>query len=319
MDPSKLPSLAWFAHIAHHGSFTKAAAEMGVSRAALSQNLKALEEQLNVRLIYRTTREMSLTEEGQRLFDQLRPALGAIEQAVRGIGEGSATPSGLLRVNTSRIAARTLVEPHLAEFFTRYPQLKLELVMDDGFSNIIADGCDAGIRMGESLASHVVAVPVSPMLEMAVIGSPAYFERHGIPATPADLERHDCVSYRHTSSGAIFRWEFTAPGADGHSFVVEPQGTLVTNDDDSMTRAALQGAGLVQHVDIAVRQPLADGSLVRVLREWCKPFAGFYLYVPAREQMPPRVRAFMDFLVEKRGQPEKERGRSAADKTARRR
>jgi DNA-binding transcriptional LysR family regulator len=302
MDPSKLPSLAWFAHIAHHGSFTKAAAEMGVSRAALSQSLKTLEAQLNVRLIYRTTREMSLTEEGQRLFDQLRPALSAIEQAVRGIGEGGATPSGLLRVNTSRMAARTLVEPHLGEFFVRYPQLKLELVMDDGLSNIIADGCDAGIRMGESLASHVVAVPISPMLEMVVAASPAYLKRHGIPATPADLERHNCVSYRQTSSGAVFRWEFTTPGADGHAFVVEPQGAFVTNDDDSMARAALQGAGLIQHVDIAVRQQLSDGSLVRVLHEWCKPFPGFYLYVPAREQMPPKVRAFMDFLVEKRGE-----------------
>lgn len=304
MDPSKLPSLAWFAHIAHHGSFSKAAAEMGVSRAALSQNLKALEAQLNVRLIYRTTRDMSLTEEGQRLFDQLRPALGAIEQAVRGIGEAGATPSGLLRVNTSRIAARTFVEPHLAEFFMRFPQLKLELVMNDGFSNIIADGCDAGIRMGESLASHVVAVPISPMLEMAVVASPEYFARHGVPKTPADLERHHCVSYRHTSSGAIFRWEFTSPGGDGHNFEVEPQGRLVTNDDESMTRAALQGAGLVQHVDIAVSQHLSDGSLIRVLRDWCRPFAGFYLYVPSREQMPSKVRAFMDFFVEKRDHPQ---------------
>ncbi len=300
MDPSRLPPLAWFSHIAQHGSFTKAAAEMGVSRAALSQSLKALEEQLNVKLIYRTTRDMSLTEEGQRLFDQLRPALGAIEQAVRGVGEANAEPSGLLRINTSRIAARNLVEPHLAEFFARYPQLKLELVIDDGFSNIIADGCDAGIRMGESLAPHVVAVPISPMLEMAVVASPEYFRRNGVPQTPADLANHDCVAYRHISSGAVFRWEFSAPEPDGHAFVVEPQGKLITNDDDSMIRAALQGAGLVQHVDIAVREPLQDGSLVRVLQPWCKPFAGFYLYVPSREQMPRKVRAVTDFLIEKR-------------------
>lgn len=300
MNPSELAPLAWFAHIAHHGSFTKAAAEMGVSRAALSQSLKSLEEQLNVKLIYRTTRDMSLTEEGQRLFDQLYPALGAIDRAVRGVGEANAAPSGLLRVNTSRIAARRLVEPHLAEFFTRYPQLKLELVIDDGFSNIIADGCDAGIRMGESLAPHVVAVPISPMLEMAVVASPGYFRRKGVPKTPADLANHDCVAYRHTSSGAVFRWEFSAPGPDGHAFVVEPQGTLITNDDESMVRAALQDAGLVQHLDIAVRELVRNGSLVRVLKPWCKPFAGFYLYVPSREQMPRKVRAFTDFLIEKR-------------------
>lgn len=319
MDPSKLPPLAWFAQIARHGSFTRAAAEMGVSRAALSQNLKTLEEQLNIKLIYRTTREMSLTEEGQRLFDQLQPALGAIEQALRGVGEANAVPSGLLRINTSRIAARTLVEPHLNEFFRRYPGLKLELIMDDGFSNIIADGCDAGIRMGESLAPHVVAVPISAMLEMAVVGSPEYFRNRGMPATPADLAAHDCVAYRHASSGAVFRWEFSTPHADGHNFTVEPQGTLITNDDESMIRIALQGGGLIQHVDVAIRSHLSDGSLVRVLHQWCKPFAGFYLYVPSRERMPPKVRAFTDFLIEKRSLLEAERKASSVNSKARHR
>ncbi|MGH8435563.1 MAG: LysR family transcriptional regulator [Pseudomonas sp.] len=300
MDPSQLPSLAWFAHVAHHRSFTRAAAEMGVSRAALSQSLKALEQQLNVRLLYRTTRDMSLTEQGQRLFDSLQPALGAIERAVRSLGEAGREPSGLLRVNTSRIAAKKLVEPHLAEFLGRHPQLKLEVVMDDGLANIVAAGCDAGIRLGESLAEHMVAVPITPVLEMAVVGSPGYFERHGKPATPADLVQHNCLCYRHTSSGAIYRWEFASPDVEGHTFVVEPHGSLTTNDDDGMIRAALQGVGLVQHMDLAVREHLGDGTLVRVLQRWCKPFPGFYLYVPSREQMPAKVRALMDFLVEKR-------------------
>lgn len=300
MNPSRIPALAWFALIAQHGSFTKAAAEMGVTRAALSQSLKTLEQQLNVKLVYRTTRDMSLTEEGQRLYDQLRPAFGAIDQAVRSVGESNSSPSGLLRINTSRIASRSLVEPHLGEFLKRHPQLKLEIVLDDGFSNIVADGCDAGIRMGESLAQNVVAVPISPMLEMAVVGSPDYFKHRGVPESPADLTKHDCVSYRHTSSGAVYRWEFTSPQPRGHDFVVEPHGSLTTNDDDSMVRVALQGAGLIQHVDIAVRSQIADGSLQRVLRQWCKPFAGFYLYLPSRAQMPLKVRALMDFLVEKR-------------------
>lgn len=300
MDPARLPALAWFALIAQHGSFTKAASEMGVTRAALSQSLKTLERQLNVKLIYRTTRDMSLTEEGQRLYEQLRPALGAITQAVRDVGDAGAAPSGLLRINTSRIAARTLVEPHLAEFFDRHPRLRLEIVMDDGFSNIIAEGCDAGIRLGQSLAPNVVAIPITPMLEMAVVGSPAYFERRGIPATPEDLVHHDCVAYRHVSSGSIFRWEFHSPGRKGQDFVVAPHGALVTNDDESMVRAALQGAGLVQNIDIAVLPQIASGALVRVLRNWCRPFAGFHLYVPSRERMPARVRAFKDFLVEKR-------------------
>ncbi|ALX16908.1 transcriptional regulator [Burkholderia cepacia JBK9] len=300
MDPSQLPSLAWFVHIAHHLSFTKAAAEMGVSRAALSQNLKALERQLNVKLLYRTTRDMSLTEDGQRLYDTLRPAFGSIELAIRNLHEVRHEPSGLLRINTSRVAARNLVEPHLGEFMARYPLLRVELVMDDGLSNIIADGYDAGIRLGESLAEHMVAVPITPMLEMAVVGSPDYFARHGTPATPADLIGHNCLCYRHTTSGAIYRWEFTSPEIEGHAFEVEPHGSVVTNDDDGMIRAALQGIGLIQHQDVALREHLDAGTLVRVLDRWCKPFPGYYLYTPSREQMPAKVRALMDFLVEKR-------------------
>ena len=162
LDPSLLSSLTWFAHIARHRSFTKAATEMEVTRGALSQQLKNLEQQLNVRLINRTTRNMSLTDEGQRLLDVLEPALSAIEQAVFEVGESQAEPSGLLRINSSRIGARLLIEPHMAEFLARYPRLKIELTMNDGLSNIIAEGVDAGIRLGESLDEHMVAVPVSP-------------------------------------------------------------------------------------------------------------------------------------------------------------
>lgn len=299
MDPSLLPSLAWFAHVAHHRSFTKAAAEMGVSRANLSQNVKALERRLNVKLLYRTTRDMSLTEEGQRLYDVWYPALVAVERTVRTMHDARDEPSGLVRVNTSRVAAKTLLEPHLEEFCTRYPKLQLELVTDDALANIVADGCDAGIRVGESLAEHMVAVPITPPLEMAVVGTPAYFERHPQPATPADLAQHNCLRFR-APGGAILPWEFTATDDGGHAFTVEPQGSLITNDDDSMIRAALQNVGLIQHIDIAVQQRLDSGELVQVLQPWCKPFAGFYIYAPTRAQMPAKVRALIDFLVEKR-------------------
>ncbi|MFB9126514.1 LysR family transcriptional regulator [Paraburkholderia dipogonis] len=294
-----LPSLAWFAHVAHHRSFTKAAAEMGVSRANLSQNVKALERRLNVKLLYRTTRDMSLTEEGQRLYEVWYPALVAVERTVDALHEARDEPSGLIRVNTSRVAAKTLIEPHFEEFSTRFPRLGLELVMDDGLANIVADGCDVGIRIGESLAQHMVAVPITPNLEMAVVGTPAYFKRYGKPVTPTDLAQHNCLRFRQVS-GAIHPWEFTSPQESGHSFVVEPRGSITTNDDDGMIRAALQGVGLIQHIDIAVQQHLASGALVRVLQEWCKPFAGFYVYAPTRAQMPAKVRALIDFLVEKR-------------------
>lgn len=300
LEPSLLPALAWFAHIARHRSFTKAATEMEMSRAALSQHLKGLEQHLNVRLLHRTTRNISLTEEGQHLYAVLQPALSAIERAVAELGEAHVEPSGLIRMNSSRIAARLLVEPHMAAFLARYPKLRLELVLDDGFSNIVADGLDAGIRLGESLDEHMVAVPITPPLEMAIVGSPAYFSRHRLPETPADLMRHNCLSYRFTSSGTIDRWSFTSPDAEERTVVYEPQGNAVFNDDDSMLRAALQGVGLVQHIDLCVRQHLADGTLVRVLRPWCRPFPGFFLYVPSRAQMPAKIRALMDFLIEQR-------------------
>jgi DNA-binding transcriptional LysR family regulator len=300
MNPSLLPSLAWFALIARHGSFTRAADAMGVSRAALSQNLKALEKQLGVRLLYRTTRDMSLTEAGQQLFDTLTPTLNEIEKTVSKLGDSSGTPAGLIRINVSHLAARALLEPHLADFYTRYPQIKLEMIMDDALSNIIADGCDVGIRLGRSLAEHVVAVPISPALSMVVVGSPAYLERYGVPKTPADLVEHNCINYRYAGSGAVHDWDFEEPGNQGHHFTQSVTGNLTTNDDEGMARAAIQGVGLSQHLDIAIQHYLADGRLVRVLGDWTHRHPGFYLYSPSREQMPSKVRALIDFLKEKR-------------------
>ncbi|MFJ4374771.1 LysR substrate-binding domain-containing protein [Pseudomonas japonica] len=300
MDPSLLPAMAMFALVARHKSFTKAALELRVSRAALSQSLKSLEQRLNVRLLNRTTRDMSLTEEGQRLLSTLAPALASIDQTVRNINDTLEEPSGLLRVNTPRVAAKHLIEPWVGEFLARYPRLRLELVMDDGFANIVADGCDAGVRLGESLAEHMVAVPISPMIEMIVAGAPEYLRHHPAPTTPADLVQHNCLGYRNATSGSIYQWEFSSPDSEGHSFVFEPQGSLITNDDDGMIRAALQGVGLLQHMDLALREPLLAGSLQRVLQRWSKPFPGFYLYVPTRDQMPAKVRALLNFLVEKR-------------------
>lgn len=300
MDPSLLPSLAWFAHIARHGSFTRAAEEMGVSRAALSQNLKSLEHQLGVRLLYRTTRHMSLTEDGQKLFDTLRPALVDIEHAIQTMGDTRDVPSGMVRINTSRLAAKALIEPHLSEFHARYPKITLELVMADSLSNIIADGFDAGIRLGQSLAEHVVAIPISPALSMAVVASPAYLERNGVPRVPGDLVKHNCINYRFSGTGAMHDWDFAEPGRNGRHFTQAVTGRLTTNDDQSMTRAALLGLGLIQIVDIAVQDHLSEGRLVRVLRDWTYKHAAFYLYSPSREHVAPKVRALIDFLVEKR-------------------
>ena len=296
LDPSLLPSLVWFARVVRHRSFTKAAAEFDVSRVAVSLQIKTLEEKLNVRLLHRTTRDMSLTDDGQRLWDSIQPALHTIEQAVVQVHEARDEPTGLIRINTSRVAARTLVEPHLAEFLALYPQLTVELVLDDGLSNIVADGVDAGIRRGESVAEHMVAVAISPPLRYAVVGSPAYFAKHPPPQRPEDLTQHNCVRYRLASSASLLNWSFTDPRKK-REFSVELQGNCVVNDDLAMLNAALNGVGLVQHLDLAVQGHVGDGSLVRVLDKWCPPMAGFYLYIPTREQMPRKLRALMDFLV----------------------
>ncbi|MBL4239672.1 LysR family transcriptional regulator [Vibrio fluvialis] len=300
IEPSLISSLTWFAHIARHRSFTKAASEMGVTRAALSQHLKALEQQLQVRLLNRTTRNMSLTDEGQRLLDILHPSLTNIEQVVSELNESHIEPSGLIRISSSRTAARLLIEPHLGEFLARYPKIRLELMMDDGFTNIVAEGLDAGIRLGVSLDEHMVAIPITPPLTTAIVGSPAYFKQYGIPQSPKDLEAHNCLAYRFTSSGTLDHWSLTAPDSDQHTVVFEPKGNAVFNDDYSMLQAAIQGVGLVKHIDLWVHEAIQDGRLTRVLTPWCKPFPGFYLYIPSREHMPKKIRVLMDFLIEKR-------------------
>lgn len=300
IEPSLISSLTWFAHIARHRSFTKAASEMGVTRAALSQHLKALEQQLQVRLLNRTTRNMSLTDEGQRLLDILHPSLTNIEQVVSELNESHIEPSGLIRISSSRTAARLLIEPHLGEFLARYPKIRLELMMDDGFTNIVAEGLDAGIRLGVSLDEHMVAVPITPPLTTAIVGSPAYFKQYGIPKSPKDLETHNCLAYRFASSGTLDHWSLTAPDSDQHTVVFEPKGNAVFNDDYSMLQAAIQGVGLVKHIDLWVHEAIQDGRLTRVLTPWCKPFPGFYLYMPSREHMPKKIRVLMDFLIEKR-------------------
>ena len=266
IEPSILPSLAWFALIVRAGSFSRAASEMGITRAALSQNLKSLEERLNTKLIYRTTRNMSLTEEGQHLYEVLVSALGQIDDALKDVGDTQLEPTGLLRINSSRVAARMLVEPHIGEFLTRYPKTKIELIMDDGLSNIIADGCDVGIRLEQGLDEHMTAVPVSPLIKLVTVASPDYLKEHGIPETPQELSNHNCIS----------------------------------NDDESMIRMALNGTGIIQHLDFAIAEHINAGKLQPILEDWAVSFPGFYIYVSSRVRMPSKVRAFIDFMVEKR-------------------
>ncbi len=300
MDRTLLPALSAFSHVAREGNFTRAAATLGVSPSALSQTIRSLEQRLNVRLLHRSTRSISLTEEGRHLLEQIDPGLSLIDQAVNAIGTDRDRPSGEIRINTSRVATRYLIEPHLAEFTRRHPLVRLELIMDDGFGDIIHEGCDAGIRLRERVSDSMIAIPLCPDFRMAVVGTPAYFERHPAPKTPADLADHDCIRFRHTSSGAIYRWEFSEPDPPNEDFEIEPRGTFTTNDDEMLVRAALQGIGLVMHLEPIVRPHIVDGSLISVLAPWCPTVPGFNLYMPSRAQMPPKMRTFIDFFTEKR-------------------
>lgn len=301
MDPAQLPALVAFANVARHGSFTRAAAEGGVSASALSQSVRALEAQLNVRLFNRTTRRVALTEAGAQFLERVRPALSMLDAAYEALDETRGEPAGTLRINLPRIASDLLVMPHMAEFARRYPSVVVELVLDEGLTDLVGEGFDAGIRLGERLARDMVAVPLSGPLRIAVAGSPAYFARYPKPSTPADLTRHDCLRYRFSTSRGIYRWEFAEPGHPNRTFEVDTNGTFVTNDLRTMVYAAEQGVGLLHVIEDFIRPQLADGRLVRVLDDWSLTFDGFSLYMASRMQMPLKLRVFVDFLKEKCG------------------
>ena len=302
LDASLYPSMVWFSHVAQHGSFTKAADQLGITRAALSQHVKSLEQQLGVRLLNRTTRSMSLTEEGQKLLETLIPSLNSIERVVTELREAHDEPSGMIRINTSRVAANLLLVPVIDQFLERYPRVRVEISINDGFSSIISEGMEVGIRLGESLDEGVVAIPISPAITPAIVASSDYLNTHGYPRAPEDLPTHNCLAYRFSSSGAIDHWQFSHVDNLSRSVEFEPIGNAIFNDDENMVEAALNGVGLIKHLDLCVEKYLHEGSLVRVLEEWCQPFPGFYLYVPSREHMPAKIRALIDFLTEQRSQ-----------------
>ncbi len=304
MDRNLLPALAAFAEVAREGNYTRAAGRIGISPSALSQTIRMLEQQLGVRLLNRSTRSVSLTDDGRKLLSQIEPGLAMISHAVVAVGEAREKPSGEIRLNAPRVVTHHFIEPYLGEFARRYPEVRVELFVDDGLGDIIREGCDAGIRLRESVIDTMVAVPVTPQVSLAVVGSPAYFAANPPPKVFRDLTQHNCLGFRLSGSGAVFRWELTDP-LTGDERLFQPAGTFATNNDDVMLNAALQGVGLVMHLDFAVSQHLASGALVRVMEDWCPPFDGFNLYVPSRDQMPAKLRVFVDFLVEKRRQLER--------------
>jgi DNA-binding transcriptional LysR family regulator len=292
MRDTSAGALRAFRLIAEHGTFTRAAAVLGVTPSALSQALRQLEERLGARLLQRTTRRVGLTDAGRELLARVTPALGAIDAALDDMRQRGGDPAGTLRLTMPQIVVRSLLTPILEEFLAAYPRITLDLRIENRLADLVGEGLDAGIRLGELLERDMIAVPLGGKLRSVVIGAPAYFKRHGRPQHPRDLARHNCVSFRF-DSGALYRWEFARAG---RWFEIAVGGNLVVNDAELALEAAKQGIALYYAVEPLVRTALAEGRLETALDAFLPPFEGFYLYYPSRLQMPPKLRVFIDFL-----------------------
>jgi DNA-binding transcriptional LysR family regulator len=293
MKRDDLYDLAAFAVVAEKASFTRAAAELGMSQSALSHAIKSLEERMGVRLLSRTTRSVSVTDAGERLLRSLSPALGEISHAVDAVGAMRGRASGSLRITATKHAVSSVLMPILPSFLEANPDIQLEMIIDDRLMDIVAERIDAGIRFGDIVEKDMIAVRIGPDIRMAVVGAPAYFENSPPLATPRQLSEHRCISYRLIRSGGLYAWEFVE---DGRPFQVRVSGPLVFNNTDLIREAALAGQGLAFVYEDDVAADLKAGRLVRTLDKWCPSFPGYYLYHPSRRQSPPALAALIAAL-----------------------
>lgn len=291
MAQTKVNDLQAFLAVARDQSFTRAAARLEVTPSALSHTIRALEERLGVRLLARTTRNVAPTEAGERLMRSIAPLFDQIAAEVEALGELREKPAGTIRVTCTDDVIELYLRPVLASFLKNYPDINLELFVDYGFTNIVEERFDAGIRLGEAISKDMIAVRISPDWRLSVVGSPSYFERFPPPATPYDLTHHACVNIRHRPSGAIYAWEFEK---DGKVFTVKGEGQLVFNSIVHVLNGALDGIGLAYVPEALAAPYLADGRLKEVLADWCPYFQGFHLYYPHRRQASPAFSAFVD-------------------------
>jgi len=293
MKRDDLYDLAAFAVVAEQGSFTRAAAELGMSQSALSHAMKTLEQRLGVRLLSRTTRSVSTTEAGETLLRSLRPALADIASGVDAVGALRGKPSGTVRITATKHAVSSVVMPVLPGFLAAHPDIRVDMSIDDNLTDIVADRIDAGIRFGDIVEKDMIAVRIGPDIRMAVVGAPSYFADHPRPRTPRELAGHRCINYRLVRSGGLYAWEFEE---QGRRFEVRVEGPLVINNADLIRDAALRGQGLafVYHDEVAA--DIKAGRLTRILEKWCPTFPGYYLYHPSRRQTPPALAALIAAL-----------------------
>lgn len=293
MRGSEFAELTAFLTVARERSFRRAAARLGQSPSALSHAVRGLEERLGARLLNRTTRSVAPTEAGTALLERIEPAIADLDGALGVVGTFRDRPSGTVRLNLPRLAVDLVLGPAIGRFVEAYPDVRLELTIDDALSDVVAAGFDAGVRIGERVHKDMVAVRLTRDLSLAVVGSPSYFERRPAPQTPHDLKIHACVNYRWAATGALYRWRFDGP--DG-PIEVAVEGAVTVDDASLLLDFALGGVGLACLPEAVVAPHLSSGRLIRVLQDWPQRVSDFFLYYPGRRHIPPALRALIDFL-----------------------
>ncbi len=291
-----LPALEVFVAVARHGSFRKAAAERGVSTSALSHVIRGLEQNLDIRLFHRTNRSIRITDAGAHLLARVSPALAELSAAIQQVDAFRDRPAGTLRLNVPRNAAELVIKPMLGRFISTYPEIRLEVITQDSFVDIVPEGFDAGVRAGQDLGQDMISVPLGPAHRFAVVGSPAYFAGRKVPLVPDDLRTHVCVARRY-QNGGFYTWAFAR---DGETADLAIRGRLVVDDRSLIVEAALAGLGLAHIHETFVLDHVLRGDLIRVLEDWCPALPGFFLYYPGKRQVPVPLRAFIDMAAAER-------------------
>jgi DNA-binding transcriptional LysR family regulator len=294
MNRDDASDLIAFLAVAQERNFTRAAAKLGMTQSALSQIIRALEERLGVRLLNRTTRSVTPTQAGERLFQSVGPKFADMDADLAELSKMREKPAGTVRFTATEYAAAEILLPALRKLLPKYPDINVEVIVDYGLTNIVAQQVDAGIRPGELVAKDMIAVRISPDLRMAVVGSPSYFADRKRPKTPQDLTEHNCLNLRlPTHGGSLYAWEFEK---NGRELNVRVDGQLVFNSAGLLLEGALKGLGLAYLTEGHVRPHISDGRLIRVLGDWCPPFSGYQIYYPSRRQPSPAFTLLLEAL-----------------------
>ncbi|OFC72211.1 LysR family transcriptional regulator [Alteromonas confluentis] len=282
-----------FIAVAREKSFTRAAAKLGVSQSALSHSMRALESRLGIRLLTRTTRNVSTTEAGERILNRIAPRFEDIDTELECLSELRDKPAGLVRINCSDHAAKTIIWPKLAPMLDKFPDIRLEVSMDNGFTNIVSGRFDAGVRLGEAVEKDMIAVKIGPEWRMAVVATPEYLDKFGRPETPEDLLKHKCIGMRMISAGGVYEWELDNGDRE---ITVKPRGQVIFNNPYLIHQAALDGFGLAFLPEDIFLADFESGKLEQVLTDWCLPFPGYHLYYPNRNNHSPAFSTVVDAL-----------------------